>query len=87
MPAAVTLRYGLITLLLLSVANGAELKKQTVKAWNAYIQTVAARNPERLAPGHRFLWIDESADRRCRVRAGEIVVAPMTRQNPKRVPS
>src|SRR5438270_4893043 len=81
------LRYGLVTLLILTAANGAELKQETVKAWNAYIQTVDAHNQERLAPGRQFLWTDELADRRRHVRAGEIVVAPVTPQNPKRVPS
>jgi hypothetical protein len=87
MPAPAILRYGLSTLLLLAAANGAELKEETVRAWEAYIQTLGARNQERLGPGHRFLWTDELADRRRHVRAGEIVVAPVTPQNPKRVPS
>jgi hypothetical protein len=78
MPAPAILRYGLSTLLLLAAANGAELKEETVRAWEAYIQTLGARNQERLGPGHRFPWTDELADRRRHVRAGEIVVAPST---------
>jgi hypothetical protein len=40
----------------------------------------------RVPPGEAFLWVDEEADRTARVRAGEIVVAPVG-QNPKKVPS
>ncbi len=87
MQPSVILRYGLSILLLASAATGAELKEQTAKAWDAYIQTVNARNQERLAAGHQFLWTDELADRRHRVQGGEIVVAPMTPHNPRRVPS
>jgi hypothetical protein len=87
MPAPVILRYGLSTLLLLTVADGAELKNETVRAWEAYIQTVNAGNQERLAPGHRFLWTEELPDRRRQVRAGEIVAAPAVPQTPKRVRS
>jgi hypothetical protein len=87
MPARVIARYAVSTLLLLAVANGAELKEETVRAWDAYTQTVEAHNQERLAPGHRFLWTDETVNRRRNVRAGEIVVAPATAQNPTRVAS
>ena len=86
MAGSVQLRW-LLTLLLVGVANGAELKEQTLIAWRGYIQTVSARNLERLDAGNHFLWTDESADRIHRVRSGEIVVAPVTPQNPKRVPS
>jgi len=81
------LRYGVSTLLLLTVANGAELKQETVKAWDAYTKTIDAHNQERVASGRPFLWIDELGDRKDRVRAGEVVVAPMTPQTPKRVSS
>lgn len=87
MQPTVILRYGLSIFLLPSVANGAELKEETVKAWDAYIQTVNAHNQERLAAGHQFLWTDEMADRKRRVQGGEIVVAPMAPHNPVRVPS
>jgi hypothetical protein len=42
---------------------------------------------QRLAPGNRFLWVDEAPDRLASVRAGEIVVSPIGAQNPKKVPS
>ncbi len=87
MPAPRTLRYGLSILLLLARADGAQLNEETLRAWNAYIQTVDARNHERLSPQHLFLWTDESVARQRRVQAGEIAVAPMIPHNPKQIPS
>lgn len=53
----------------------AELKKETVEAWDQYLQVEKTRMVDR-AQSH-FLWADESQDRLRRVRAGEVVVAPV----------
>lgn len=59
----------------------AELKQETVSAWDAYIQAANTRMEERIHSG-RFLWTDENPDRVRRVRAGEVLVAPGAEHNP-----
>jgi len=66
-------------------SHGAELKDETVKTWDAYIQTANSQMGDRLH-GH-FLWVDEVPDRVNRVRAGKILISPVGQQNPKPVPS
>lgn len=63
----------------------AELKQDTLKAWDEYIQETNARTQERLQSGS-FLWVDESAERRQQVRAGKVVVWPGAVQSPEPVP-
>ena len=41
---------------------------------------------QRLGPGKCFLWVDENPEELARVRAGEIVVSPVGKHDPKRVP-
>ena len=65
----------------------ADLKPETIGAWERYVQSADAAMQTRLQPGHPFLWIDEIAGRRARLRAGEIVVAQVGEHNPKKVPS
>jgi len=77
---------GLICLCLLvapAASEGAELKEQTLNAWDAYIQAANSEMDHRL---HPFLWVDEVPDRIQRVRAGDILVSPVG-HNPKPVPS
>ena len=74
-------------LALLSSASAAELKEETVKAWDDYIQTVNAQMQKRFTADGPFLWSDEVADRRDQLRAGEMLVSPIDQQVPKRVPS
>ena len=68
-----------------AVASGAELKEETLKAWDTYIQKA---NAEREG-GFRspFLWVDEAPDRVQLVRAGTILVSPVGEHNPKPVAS
>jgi len=68
-----------------AVSHGAELKEETLKTWDAYIQTVDSQMHGRLHGS--FLWVDENPDRLHRVRAGEIVVSSVGQKNPKPVPS
>jgi hypothetical protein len=60
--------------LLLGCAQAAELKLQTVAAFDRYIQQAEQRMDGRKS----FLWTGESADRARRVRQGEVVVEPAT---------
>jgi hypothetical protein len=66
-------------------SRAAELKQQTVNAWEQYVHAASARTEERAATDH-FLWIDESPLRFSRVHAGEVVVSPLSRE-PQAVPS
>jgi len=68
-----------------AACGGAELKEETLKSWDSYIQTVNAQNRGRLQSS--FLWIDEEPERVDRVRAGNILVSPVGQNNPKTVPS
>src|SRR5580704_199767 len=62
-----------------------ELKKQTLEAWDAYIQTANSQMRERVQGS--FLWVDEAPDHVQRVRAGTILVFPAGPHIPKSVPS
>lgn len=78
-------RPSLFAALLLAAAwpsHAAELKKETLDAWDQYL---AAANAGMAKRAHaNFLWVDESAERLRLVRAGEVVVAPA--HAPKSVP-
>lgn len=67
-------------------AQAAELKPETLKAWDQYIEGANARMQERVRGDAPFLWMDEVPDRGRQVREGRIVVAPMTQHTPMRVP-
>jgi hypothetical protein len=66
-------------------AKASDLRLETLKAWNEYIQAEDSRIVQRAHSG-QFLWSDESADRLQRVRNGEIVIAPVGPHVPKGVP-
>jgi hypothetical protein len=67
------------------VANGNELRVETVNAWDAYIRSADLRMKTRLEGKTSFLWTDESTERRHRVRKGEILVAPVLSHGTRRV--
>jgi hypothetical protein len=83
----VSIRSGLVLLSLACTAQGAELKPETVKGWQEYVQSATARMRERLRPESHFLKIDEDQDWVRRVRSGEILVLPGGSQSLKKVPS
>jgi hypothetical protein len=66
-------------------SEGAELKKDTQQAWDAYIQMANSQMVDRTHGP--FLWIDEVPARSHNVHDGKILVSPIGRQNPKPVPS
>jgi hypothetical protein len=80
-------RFWFLGLTIASALNAAELKPETLSAWNQYVQSADAAMQVRLRPGNSFLWIDEAPDRRRQLRAGEILVTAIGKQNPKTVPS
>jgi len=74
-----------LTLLVSSAAvHAAQLKQETLQAWNQYIAKAESQMAARLQPQATFLSSAESAETMARVRGGEIVVAPAT-HNPRRI--
>src|SRR5579864_2659720 len=69
-----------------AVQVAAELKPETMKAWNEYIRAVELRLKTRVAEG-RFLWTDEDRDRSRRLRQGDILVSPVCGTSPQAVPN
>lgn len=72
-------------LLLPIQAHGANLRSETVAAWDNYGQTVSASMQDRVRPSGNFLWTYEDPERVARVHAGEVVVAAAPGQNPRKV--
>jgi hypothetical protein len=66
--------------------HAANLRTETVAAWDDYVQSVTASLQERVRSGARFLWTAESPDRLANVHNGEIIVAPAPGRNPLKVP-
>lgn len=76
-----------IALILPAALHAAELKPETLSAWDRYVQSADVAMRARLRPGNPFLWVDEAPERRRQLRAGEILVTSLGEQNPKQVPS
>ncbi len=77
----------LLTFFSLASASAATLDPTTSNAWDEYIQSATQRMQQRVAAGNSFLWVDEAPDRLVKVKAGEVVVALMGPQVPKKVPA
>lgn len=77
----------ILTLLAAPALRAAELRPETLAYWEQYVQSADQAMQARLRPGHAFLWIDESPERRRQVRDGEILVSGVGEPNPKKVPS
>jgi hypothetical protein len=61
-----------------SNVEGAQLKPETIAAWDHYIESVNANMQDRLRPGGGpYLWMDQDAGRVDQVQRGEIVTAPV----------
>jgi|SRR5580700_8709368 hypothetical protein len=76
----------LAALLLPMRAAAADLKPETVQAWEAYLQAAKARIQERLADGTSFLSID-AEHAAAKLRQGEIIVSPARPNVPVKVRS
>jgi ABC-type transporter Mla MlaB component len=66
--------------------SAATLKSETIAAWDDYLQEANAKLEDRVRSGV-FLWTFDNAERAARVRGGDIFVAPVPGQNPKKVPN
>jgi hypothetical protein len=76
----------LFLLLSPALANAAELKPVTLRAWDAYVSAAKRRMEERASGRTAFLWVDEGADLAQRVRAGEVLAEPVDGHSPHTVP-
>ena len=66
-----------------SLSHGAELKKDTLTYWDAYVDNARpVTNSQTI-----FLWVDQKPERAKRVREGEILVSPAGKETPKPVSS
>ena len=80
-------RLGLLLMTVITSAHPAELKPETLQAWQAYVRSATARMRDHLQPQSHFLDIDTDQSVAKRVRNGEIVVLPANSQGMKKVPS
>lgn len=62
------------------------LKPETKVAWEAYLRAANAAMQARLRQGATFLWLDEERGRAEYVQTKGPLIAPISRQIPKRVP-
>jgi hypothetical protein len=76
---------GLLVLVAPMMSGAAELRPETLQAWDKYIQAENSRNTERIGSGS-FLWSDESPDRNRRLRNGEVLALPVGKNVPQSVP-
>jgi hypothetical protein len=77
----------LIAALLLPMqAHAANLRGETVAAWDDYVQSVSIAMQDRARPGGSFLWTYEKPERIEKVHDGAIVIAPAPGPTPRRVP-
>jgi hypothetical protein len=75
----------LFLLLAPALSKAAELKHETVEAWEVYVHAAKLRMEERASGQSPFLWVDEMRHVQ-RVRAGEVLVTPAASDNPHKVP-
>jgi hypothetical protein len=73
--------------LALPAVYAAELKPETLAAWDQYIQAANSHMQERLRSNDRFLWLSEAPDVIRQLQSGEIVVSAIGGPGPKQVPN
>jgi len=76
----------LVALLLPRQSYAANLKAETIAAWDDYVQSVSATLQDRARANGSFLWTYEDSERIAQVHRGEIVVAPAPGPSPRKVP-
>jgi hypothetical protein len=83
----VNIRSGLVLLAFVFTAQAADLKRETLSAWEVYVGSATAEMQGRLRPDRPFLKLDEDQDSISRVRNGEIIVLHNGSKGIKSVPS
>jgi len=82
--------FGLVAIMAVAAlqqARAAELKPETLQAWDLYTRSADSYMRDRVHPGHHFLWTDQSPDRRELLRRGEIPVEPILGSGTRHVPN
>ena len=64
----------------------ADLKPETLQAWNEYVQAAERRNLEHIAQGASFLAIDAHPAEASKLRQGEVIASPAAPNVPLKVP-
>jgi len=77
----------LLMFLSYGAARAADVKAETLKAWDDYLAAANAQMQQRMIAAHPFLLADEDPGRAAKLRSGEILVFPAAQHIPKRVPS
>jgi hypothetical protein len=83
----VNTRSGLVLLAFVFTAQAADLKRETLSAWEVYVGSATAEMQGRLRPDRPFLKLDEDQDSLSKVRKGKIIVLPNGSKGVKNVPS
>jgi hypothetical protein len=73
--------------LALPAVHAAELKPETLAAWDQYIQAANSHMQERLRSNDRFLWLNEAPGVIRRLQSGEILVSAIGGHSPEKVPN
>lgn len=73
-------------LVTVAVASPAELKKQTLDAWDQYLAQQNLKIRDHATPGHCFLRIEHDPQTMQDVHDGSVVVNPIDDRGPKRIP-
>lgn len=68
-------------------AGALRLETATINAWTAYVRDADRRMQPRVEGRVPFLWSDETPGFRERLRAGEVVIAPVVNRGTVRVPN
>jgi hypothetical protein len=76
----------LLIILVPALSRAAELRPETLAAWNHYVDHAKKRMTSRLNAEQTFLWVDEKPARALRLRNGEILVAPVNGSGRTEVP-
>ena len=76
----------LVLLLWPALLSAADLKSETLRAWDSYVQGAQMRLQQRVRGQVSFLQVDEVPKLTEGVRAGEVMVEPEGGQSPNRVP-
>jgi hypothetical protein len=87
MSKSVNIRSGLVLLAFVFTAQAADLKRETLSAWEVYVGSATAEMRSRLRPNRPFLKLDEDQDSISKVRNGEIIVLHNGSKGLKSVPS
>jgi hypothetical protein len=74
-------------LIIALTAQAAELKQETLVAWQEYVSSATAKMQDHLRGNADFIKSDENQDFAKRVRSGEILVSPAYRQGATKVPN